>query len=627
MADSIQISHRENSIWMTLNPDGSIPSQEAVNGVWKTEISDCQWGNRFNHGVIKCTPSYPNALAIMDHWRGRMSFEDIHAELWFMTLVGSGHMQSRVSQIHSAWAEHRAVPKHNLQINPDLPLAPYQQVAAAASRLIPGYALFMEQGTGKSAVAVSRMCTDAVELQQHEPRMLRVLIVCPKNIRRNWMNEIDKFSTCQGKVAIMRGGAVKRVRELAESLHPRKGDLYSVVITSYGLLCQAWDTCLSIVEWDLAIVDEAHAIKWHQTDRTQTCHKLRDRSRKRMALTGTPIVNSALDLYSIFEFLDRGMSGFSSYSKFKEQYAEVIKLGDHGRDVVKSVRNIPLLKKRLGEVSFIVRKDEVLKDLPEKYYDIVEVEFTAKQSKDYTNLAKEMIIEIEKDLEEAEAEGRREIAVNNALVKLMKLAQIASGFLIVPEEIGPDGEPTSARHIVEYTPNPKLDGLVELLQELPENEKVLVWATWDYDHKAIHKRLTELGIEHVMYVGGTNDADRVEAERRINEDPTCRVFVGNPDAGGAGLNLLGYVPGKNDGEGSNVSWNIYYSQSHRPVSRWQSEDRSHRRGTRVRIRITDLVVTGTIDEDIRVKVLKKKMHAMSVQDIREILIGMSKGNK
>lgn len=623
MTEHVVIGTKDNLFTITVIPeDGKTAS---ANRAWRNDLSDAKYASKISFNTTTCSIGPSNAAAIYKEWYDRIKYADQLAQLLFLKALGSSKLQERVVRIHAAWAESQAVPTDPIEDNPELPLAPYQRVAVCASRLLPGYALFMEQGTGKTPVVVSRICTDAVALRATgESRMLRVIVVVPKNLRSNWKREIERFATVPGKVTIMRGGAVKRVRELAEAMRQPEGEYFSVVVTSYGLLCEAWDSVLSFIHWDLGVVDEGHCIKWHQAKRTQYAHKMRDSCDKRMLLTGTPIVNTALDLYSQLEFLEQGRSGHTSYHGFREKYGVFVKNGGDGRDVLKSVNNVPLLKKRLTECAFIVRKDQVLKDLPEKQYDIIEVEMSARQSSDYDALANQYYLEIEEDLKDAEAAGKREMVVNNAIVKLMKLAQITSGFLIVPEERDETGDVISEKSLIRYDPNPKLQALMECVGQLGEKDKMLVWTCHKYDISVICAALSGAGIEHVQYHGTTNDADRKIAEDRINLDPTCKVFVGNPEAGGAGLNLLGYVPGQNEELGTNVSWMIYYGQNHKPVSRWQSEDRSHRRGTRVPLRITDLVVPDSIDEDIRVRVVDKKKHALDVQDIREMLLNLVK---
>ena len=128
----------------------------------------------------------------------------------------------------------------------------------------------------------------------------------------------------------------------------------------------------------------------------------------------------------------------------------------------------------------------------------------------------------------------------------------------------------------------------------------------------------------MKYDGDTNENDRIEAERAFNEDPDCTVLLGSQAAGGTGLNLLGYPPG-DESVPTNCDHQVYFSQNWSPTQRSQSEDRPNRRGTRVPTRTTDLCVPGTVDEEIRTRVVEKIKTALEVSDVRKILRSVLSG--
>lgn len=508
------------------------------------------------------------------------------------------------------------------QMHPDedLRLTLYQDVAAGCALRNEGFAYFMEQGTGKTPPSIAVMCERARDLRRAgETRMFRAVIVCPKNVRANWASEIKRFATVPTKVTILRGAALKRTMALCQACVPDDEEqMLTVVICNYETLVQSWET-LGMIDWDLACLDEAHFIKSPNTKRTKYSHRLRDKAAARMILTGTPVTNTPFDLWAQLEFLGEGFSGFQSFKAFKEFYGVFRIDAEEGFKKLISVQNLPFMQERLARLSFIIRKEEALPDLPEKVYDVYEVEMTSDQEEVYRSVRDKLYAEIEDDLNR---DNNKQLVVNNILTKLLRLAQITSGFVTWDAVVDPDdGTVVEPKEIEYFETNAKLDGLVELLKdpEKTKDDKTLVWACWVPDLKAISKRLTEEGIDHVMYYGGTNDAQREEAEWRYNNDPDCRVFVGNPTAGGTGLNLLGYQPGEQEKHASNTTHEIYYSQNWSPTARSQSEDRGHRRGTRVHVRITDLVVPDTIDEEIRSRVTDKRANALEITDLRKLL--------
>jgi SNF2 family DNA or RNA helicase len=322
-----------------------------------------------------------------------------------------------------------------------------------------------------------------------------------------------------------------------------------------------------------------------------------------MALTGTPITNVLFDLYTQLEWLGEGFSGFSSFEAFKKYYGKFTKRGRF--NVLTEYKNVPLIQERLARLAFQIRKDEALPNLPEKLLDIVEVEMTSEQMKIYCEVRDNLMAEAKAAMDAAEAEGKpRQLIINNILTK----------FPVFDNE-GNEIEPKTCDRL---DPNPKIEALVELFQDKKPEQKTIIWACWKQDIRSITARLKLEGIDVVTYFGETSDEDRDEAVRRFNTDPKCTVFVGNPQAGGTGLNLLGYSP-DDPSCTSNCDHVIYYSQTWSPTTRSQSEDRAHRRGTRVNVRYTDLCIPNTIDEEIRTRVCAKRVAAMSLQDVRVIM--------
>lgn len=501
-----------------------------------------------------------------------------------------------------------------IEVHPEVPLAAYQKCAAALSDASEGYGLFMEQGTGKTAIVISRVCTEAATRGEDDP--YRVLIVAPKNVRLNWVKEFQRFATQPGKIEVLRGGYVQRATTLIEAMTPEDGCKFTACVISYESMTRTIDV-LTGVEWDLVVLDEAHAIKWPETQRAKASMKLRDSASKRMVLTGTPIGNSPLDLYSLFEFMGQGWSGFRSWQNFRAFYGVFKELEGDGYSKLVGIQNLPFMKERLARLAFLIKKEEALPELPEKLYDTDEVEMTGQQAEAYERVASQLMYQIENELDESE---NKAMTVQNILTQLLRLAQIACGYVVWDAVIDESTlEEARPRTIEWFTEDPKLDRLVEILKEKGPNDKTIVWSCFVPCIKRISERLEREGIEHVTFYGGTSEQDRVEAERKFNYEPSCRVLIGNPAAGGVGLNLLGYPPHDGDGHTTNCNHVIYYAQDWSYIKRAQSEDRAHRRGTRANVRITDLVVPDTIDEEIRVRVLKKKMAALEVSDIREIL--------
>lgn len=557
-----------------------------------------------------------------DLWpRDQLWFHDEATELRFQEILLQSAQGERCAEVAANYKASKIVPAIDFEFSADDPLSPYQQIALFNAMHSPGFGLFMEQGTGKTPPTIAVICNGALQLKQkiaaseESPRMYYVLVVCPLSLRLNWEIEIQRFATQPGKITVLRGPDIGRVKQLFDATTIEPDCLYSIVICSYETMSRSWEA-LSKFEWDLAVLDEGHSIRSVTTARFKTAVKLRDRAQKRMILTGTPICNSPFDTYAQFEFIGKGYSGFNSFHEFKKFYG-VYETTDTGFEALVRMNNLPFMQERLARYSFIISKAEALPDLPPKKYDTFEVEMTPTQAEYYNELRSKLAIEIEADL--ADDSQPRAMVINNILTKLLRLAQITSGFVTWSPMHSDDGELISARHIEYFSPNPKIEAIREIAATKGPDNKTIIWACWHPDIDYLESLMQTDGHDYVILTGKNTVQQRKEAEDRFNFDPACKWFIGNPAAGGQGLNLLGYDKLRPDDYTTNADHVIYYSQNWSPVARQQSEDRPNRRGTRVPTQITDLMVARTIDEEIRIQVLKKKLVAMDVSNLTEIL--------
>lgn len=540
----------------------------------------------------------------------QITFPNKKAKLVFNYFLLTGAQQEINATAIAAFKAEGITPEQHLDMSVSLPLTKYQQVASYCCHNSDGFGLFMEQGTGKTPIVIAKICNEALN---HSPdRPYRAIVVCPKNVRHNWVSEFERFGTTKGRVTIIRGNEIERITGLIEATMPANGDKYCVAVISYESMARSLDV-LQGIEWDLAVLDESHYIKHCQTKRAQAAFKLRDNAKCRLVLTGTPVSNTPLDLYSQFEFMGQGWSGFSDWWAFKEFYGVYAITGDNQHKKLVDCQNLPFMKERLARCSFLVTKKEALPDLPDKVYDSYECEMGERQTEVYKAIAQDLLYECDSMINEATG-GNAAIVANNVLTRLLRLAQIASGYAVYDT-----GE-------TEYFPdNPKLQALREILAEKSADEKTIVWSSFVPCIKQVEEMLKAAGIGCVTFYGGTSDAARIEAERKFNYDADCKVFIGNPAAGGTGLNLLGYPPHHGELATTNANHAIYYVCDWSLVKRAQSEDRCYRMGTRQKVRITDLMVPGTVDEDIRIRVLKKKIMSLELTDVREMLNSLLHG--
>ena len=545
----------------------------------------------------------------------------VDAKILYTFLLTRFLKQTQGSKIKADYKLNGMVPELPADFvdHPIKPLMRFQRVALATSLYEEGSNLWMQQGTGKTPIIIARINYEAQRTFKQEKRMYRALIVVPKNMRTNWKNKICEFAVNVGKVTVLRGGQLERIKLLVESFKPDDECQYTIVICSYEAVLRSWDA-LRMIEWDLCTLDESHMIKSHSTKRWIKMKDLRELCKSRTGLTGTPIANNLFDVWTQLEWLGEGCSGFTTYKSFKRYYGKFVRDESSGRDRLEGYENLPLLQERFTRLCFMITRKEAMPELPEKTYDVMEVDMSNFQRECYIKLQKQLAIEIENDLQR---EGNKQLTANHILTKLLRLSQITAGYLKWDAQYTDEGEEINTEGRLEYLePNPKLEMLIEHIKSKDITEKTIVWTNWIPAIKLISKRFTEEGIKHVTYYGGTNDVDRAEAERSYNQDPEVRVFLGNPAAGGTGLDLWGYWPDWADTDkdkGTNTTQEIYYSQNWSMIHRSQSEDRAVRKFTRVSVQITDLIVPNSIDQEIALRVLNKKLSAIQLQDVKSIM--------
>tara|TARA_A100001391_G_scaffold193212_1_gene168183 strand:+ start:983 stop:2434 length:1452 start_codon:yes stop_codon:yes gene_type:complete len=438
------------------------------------------------------------------------------------------------------------------------------------------YAYFMEMGTGKSKVLI-----DNIAILYDKGGINSAIIVAPKGVYRNWSEkEIPTHMPdhVETQIAVWNPAPTKKQKEELIKLFTPSDDLKILVINVEAFSTKkgvAFVERFILGHLPLIAVDESTTIKNPKAQRTKNLLKLAINTKYRRILTGFPVTQSPLDLYSQSSFLSPHLLGYASYYSFQNRYAQLInrKMGARSFRQVVGYQNLDELSKNVNEFSYRVLKKECL-DLPDKIYQRREVELTPEQKKVYKEL---------KDYAIAELDSHEIVSVTSILTQILRLHQVVCGF--VKHDNGEEVEVKSNR----------LNELIDILQEV--QGKTIIWANYQYDIKRILKTLQEItGTESVAtYYGETPDEERQEIIRRFqNPNSELQYLVSNTQTGGYGITLT---------EASNV---IYYSNNYDLEKRLQSEDRAHRIGQTNKVTYIDLVAKGTVDEKI-VKALRNKL--------------------
>lgn len=434
--------------------------------------------------------------------------------------------------------------------------------------------LSWEMGTGKTTAAIGWLRTKYLA---HDS-VLSTLVLSPVATLWNWQEEFKTNSPAyiHEKVAVAHG---KKKLEAFKS---------QIVIANYECLdSPTMVKAISKFSPQVIICDEVHKIKNPKSKRFKTLLSISDLAGYRGMLTGTPILNSYLDIWSQFRFLDCGKTLGENFFVFRSRYFRDANVGMPKAMYFPNWQPHHTTAKELTDkIAFKtsrVTKEECL-DLPPLVQLTEYVELSSEQEKAYREMEKFLITEVKSG----------ECAASNALVRVMRMLQILSGHLETERE----GE-TTTHHFLD---SPRLSRLAELLNDLTPNHKVIVWCTFKQNYWTINEWLTAMKIGHTDLTGETKD--RAANISKFQNDPSCRVIVANPQAGGVGVNLTA------------ASYAIYYSRSYSLGDRLQSEARNHRGGSEVHQKITqiDLVAKDTLDAIVLQALIKKENFADSVLD-------------
>lgn len=460
----------------------------------------------------------------------------------------------------------------------------HQKRALEKMRSKAAFALFMEQGTGKTKVAIDR----AGELWS-SGAITGVLVVSKKGVHRQWI-ESEVPAHFGGES--WEGFAWKGNKWFLPDSIRLPGALKWFSINFDALRTPVGKrACMEFV-WHhkgkvLIVADETQEIKNHRSQRHKALQEITKASGSpyRLALTGTPISKDLTDEWAQLKWLNEDILGIRYVSAFRNEYC--IMGGYEGRVVV-GHRNVDRFKAKVDPHSFRATKEEI--GILPKGYRRWTFELTSKQKK--------AMIDIRRELEH-ELETGEIVSASNAAVAMSKIQQVSNGFMI-----DEDGE---VHTLVPPEKNPRVLAMMEYLEAY--QGKVVIWARFRRDIATIATALEGAGISHVEYHGGTSDSEREKAVQSFLDPGGARVFLSNPQAGGTGLNLQGLC--------SNA---LYYSNSYNAIERWQSEDRIHRIGTNGSVVYTDLVAKGSIDAAILNNLRRKKgISELALGDIKKIL--------
>lgn len=489
----------------------------------------------------------------------------------------------------------------------------HQRDAIRKAAQLPDFALFFEPGTGKTLTAIN-IIRKKCNIQKSQ---LKCLVFCPPIVINNWKEEWLKNSNLKPDTVTGLYGAGKARNKLFFEKAIGQPGISQVFITNYETLNMPGMLEL-FQDWapNHVIFDEAHRLKDYKSKRSIQAerlvnHKMRLEASKYpnklvgprpnvYILTGSPVLNSPMDLFWPYRILDGGETFGMKFFAFRGKYFVDKNAGMNRQNYFP---NWVLRQGALEEISEAIKHNSmrVLKkdclDLPPLLEKTIEVPMNPKQAKVYEQMRKDFIAFFD-----GKTQKETTAVATLAITKGLRLMQIASGFVKDVEGneqdlVNKPGEWTS-----------KQDALYELVTELAPHHKIIIWAVWSRNYVHIRQVLEKAGLKWLEANGEQGPGKNMANAKEFESDPSIRVFLGHPESSGEGINLV------------SASYSIVYSRTFSLRQEIQAEARNYRGGSEIHEKITriNLVTENTVEKEITKRLANKE--AISELVLRQITL-------
>ena len=436
-----------------------------------------------------------------------------------------------------------------------------------------GAILADDMGLGKTIQALALLLH---EKESHGDKLPGPsLLVCPTSVATNWQREAQRFAP---SLKIHKHQGPDRLRDKEFIKKAKSCDL---VITSYPLLRQDIDAVGS-VNWYGVILDEAQNIKNPSAKQTQAARSLK--ATFRFALTGTPVENRLMELWSIMQFLNPGYLG--ARDRFRREFALPIERF-RDRDATDQLRGLvtPFILRR-------VKTDpSVITDLPEK----IETKAFCNLTEEQAGLYQAVVNDVMQKIDQSEGIERHGLV----LAMLTKLKQICNH--PVHYSRNKDDLLPTAREM--HNRSGKLRRLSQMLEEIVAvDDRVLIFTQFAEMGKLLNAYIpSTLNCQTLFLHGGTPAKTRDQMISRFMDDPNGpQVFILSLKAGGIGLNL------------TRANHVIHFDRWWNPAVENQATDRAFRIGQNKNVQVHKFVTIGTLEERIDEMIESKKGLAESI---------------
>ena len=412
-------------------------------------------------------------------------------------------------------------------------------------------------------------------------KITRVLVVAPSSVCSVWPHDLEAFAAFPFQASVLLGEKEKRLEALRRLTdYPETANRLLVAVINYEATHrEGIFEALEGYAAGLIICDESQRIKNPKAAQSKAVQMLGDRAAYRLILSGTPVQNSVIDLYSQYRFLDPAVFGTNFYT-FRNRYCQ---MGGYGGHEVVGFRHMDELVRKEHSIALRVTKAECL-DLPGQTFvrRYVQLEPAARQM--YTQIARASC---------AELENGEHVTASIVLTKLLRLMQLTGGF--VQADGGDRPRPTGSA---------KLDALADILEDYVQEagQKLVVFARFRPEIAAICQLLEQRGIRYGRIDGDVPMDQRGAIVETFQQDPGVKVFVAQIQTAGLGITLHA------------ASAAVFYSLDFNYANYAQALARIHRIGQAQPVTYIHLLAEHTVDEQVLDALERKEDLARTIVD-------------
>ncbi|CAN7050800.1 helicase-like transcription factor CHR28 [Brassica rapa] len=447
-----------------------------------------------------------------------------------------------------------------------------------------------DQGLGKTIsiialILLQKLKSQSRRVKKRSRRSGGTLVVCPASVVKQWAKELDDKVSPQNKLSVLVYHGSRRINDPVELAK------YDVVVTTYALVTNEvlqsqirFSGALGRVRWSRVVLDEAQTIKNHKTQVARACSSLN--AKRRWCLSGTPIQNEVMDLFSYFKFL---------------RYHPYAELCSFSQRIMVPIRNnrVKGYKKLQAVLRAILlrRTKETLLDgqpilhLPPKTINLTKVDFSPEEFAFYKTLEATS----QSEFEAYAAAGAVYSNYAYILVMLLRLRQACDHPWLVKtssfERVNQSGFTST-----------KINAVMKTLESLGKQVKTLVFSQWTGMLDLVEHSFDKSGVTFRRLDGTMSLVARDNAVKEFNNDPSVQVMLMSLKAGNLGLNMV------------SASHVIILDLWWNPTTEDQAIDRAHRIGQTRAVTVTRIAINNTVEDRI-----------LALQETKRIVVASALG--